>query len=389
MKGTLILALFILNTSFTWASAELSKEDETKVQAKAVMGGVYETFIKVIPYVYSDEESLLVLKKDPAKKEELLKNLDDLSTFFKSARHVEYFQRPGFRPSLETMNDHLADTINSVNSNNFIFAQKRLSALTSLCISCHSQLSPKGQENAFSALINKAKREDFKSDHDYGNYLYLIRNFNESEKFLDLAIERALKESRSHELYSSLRRMISIYTKISFDYDKAKSFTGKYKGNEQMPKLAKEMVTSWDLGLDEWKTFKPGKVDNIDKFIKTHLSPLEEVKELAGEGKNDITLLVASGVLSKFLNDHPKTKNTPEILYWISVAERRLSNTYFFTISDLYLKDCVKLYSKSPYARKCYNLYENNVENAFMGSGGVDVPPSERHELAKLRGLLK
>nr|BDT28327.1 hypothetical protein BHI3_17930 [Bacteriovorax sp. HI3] len=389
MKGTLILALLFLSTSFAQASAELSKEDETKIQAKAVMGGVYETFIKVIPYVYSDEESLLILKKDPKAKEELLKNLGDLSTFFKSARHVEYFQRPGFRPSLDTMNDHLADTINSVNSNNFLFAQKRLSALTSLCISCHSQLSPKGQENAFSALINKSKREDFKSDYDYGNYLYLIRNFNESEKFLDLATERALKESRSHELYSSLRRMISMYTKISFDYEKAKSFTGKYKSDERMPKLAKEMVTSWDLGLEEWKTFKPGEVKSIDKFIKTHLSPLEEVKELAGEGKNDITLLVASGVLSKYLNDHPKTKNTPEILYWISVAERRLSNTYFFTISDLYLKDCVKLYSKSPFARKCYNLYENNIESAFSGSGGMDIPPSEKNELARLRGLLK
>ena len=156
-----------------------------------------------------------------------------------------------------------------------------------------------------------------------------------------------------------------------------------------MPKLAKEMVTSWDAGLEEWKTFKPSEVKSIDKFIKTYLSPLEEVKELAGEGKNDITLLVASGVLSKYLNDHPKTKNTPEILYWISVAERRLSNTYFFTISDLYLKDCVKLYSKSPFARKCYNLYESNIESAFSGSGGMDIPPSEKNELVRLRGLLK
>lgn len=387
MKAFTLFVFLISNYSF--ASSALSQEDETKIQAKAVMGGVYETFVKIIPYVYSDEESLEKLKKGPEAKEELLKNLNDLSTFFRSARHVEYFQRPGFRPSLETMNAHLVDTVNSVNSNNFAFAQKRLSALTSLCISCHSQLSSKGEENAFSALMNKAKREDFKSDYDYGNYLYLIRNFNESEKYLNLALDKALKESKTHELYSSLRRTISIHTKISFDYKKAKSFTEKYKALNEMPKLAKNMVNSWDKGLLEWKSFNPKETSNIEKFIKTYLSPLEEVKELAGEGENDITLLIASGVLSKYLNDNPKSKNTPEILYWISVAERRLSSTYFFTISDLYLKDCVKTYSKSPYAKKCYNLYESNIESAFMGSSGVDIPPSEKQELTKLREFLK
>lgn len=386
MRVWLFLALFTANQSFATTD---KTDEETKTQAKAVMGGVYETFLKIIPYVYTDGDSLIMLKKDAQKKEELLKNLNDLSVFFKSAKHVEYFQRPGFRPSLDTMNIHLAETINSVTNNHFSFAQKRLSALTSLCISCHSQLSSKGAENAFSTLINKAKREEFESDYAFGNYLYLIRNFAESEKYLNLSIEGALKESKSHELYSSLRRTISIYTKISFDYQKAKNFTEKYSAEKQMPKLAKSMVSSWDAGLLKWKDFNPQKVTDIDAFIRTYLSPLEEVKEVTGEGDNDITLLIASGVLSKYLNDNPKSKNTPEILYWISVAERRLSNTYFFTISDLYLKDCIKKYSKSPFAKKCYNLYESNIEEGFMGSSGLDVPPSEKQELVKLKSFLK
>lgn len=386
MRVWLFLVFFMANQSFATTN---KTDEETKTQAKAVMGGVYETFLKIIPYVYTDGDSLIMLKKDAQKKEELLKNLNDLSVFFKSAKHVEYFQRPGFRPSLDTMNIHLAETINSVTNNHFSFAQKRLSALTSLCISCHSQLSSKGAENAFSTLINKAKREEFESDYAFGNYLYLIRNFAESEKYLNLSIEGALKESKSHELYSSLRRTVSIYTKISFDYQKAKAFTEKYSTEKQMPKLAKSMVSSWDAGLLKWKDFNPQKVTDIDAFIRTYLSPLEEVKEVTGEGDNDITLLIASGVLSKYLNDYPKSKNTPEILYWISVAERRLSNTYFFTISDLYLKDCIKKYSKSPFAKKCYNLYESNVEEGFMGSSGLDVPPSEKQELVKLKSFLK
>ncbi|MBC7714723.1 MAG: hypothetical protein H7177_15360 [Rhizobacter sp.] len=385
-----ILLLFILCWSgLTSGSTTLSKEEESKIQAKAVMDGVYGSFLKVVPYLYSDENSMLELKTNKAKKDELLKNLTDLSDFFKSATHVEYFDRPGFRPSLETMNSHLTDTINSVNNNNFVFAQKRLSALTALCINCHTQLSASGISNAFGEALNKSKREKFDTDFAYGNYLYLIRQFDESEKYLLLALERALVESRSHELYTSIRRIISIHTKIKFDYKKAHEFVTKFGNDPRMPGLAKENLQDWGRSLDKWKNFNPDSPIVVEDFIKKYLSPLEEIKEQKGLGDNDITLLISAGILSKYLNDHPKTKSAPQILYWLSVAERRLSNTYFFTISDLYLKDCIKLYPASPYAKKCYGLYEDNINFGFTGSGGTDVPPEEKTELTRLRSLIK
>jgi hypothetical protein len=384
----ILLLTLVLSFNTAMANTDAVANDDSKIQAKAIMGGVYESFVKVIPYVYSGENSVEILKKDPAKKAELIKNLTDISDFFKSAKHVEYFQRPGFRPSLDTMNGHLTDTINSVQNNNFAFAQKRLSAVTSLCISCHSQLSGQGTANAFGDAINKAKRSDFESDYAFGNYLYLIRRFDDSEKFLNLALERSLKESRSHELYSSLRRVISIHTKISFNYDKANSFVNKYKKDLRLPVLAKTTLESWSKSLVPWKKFDSGKVNSIEEFIKTHLNPLEELKEQTG-GDNDITLLIASGVLSKYLNDHPQTPNAPLILYWLAVAERRLSTTYFFTLSDLYLKDCVRLYPKTAFAKKCYALYEENIQFGYSGSGGTDIPPDEKRELARMRALLK
>lgn len=147
-------------------------------------------------------------------------------------------------------------------------------------------------------------------------------------------------------------------------------------------------MESWSKSLVPWKKFDSGKVNSIEEFIKTHLNPLEELKEQTG-GDNDITLLIASGVLSKYLNDHPQTPNAPLILYWLAVAERRLSTTYFFTLSDLYLKDCVRLYPKTAFAKKCYALYEENIQFGYSGSGGTDIPPDEKRELARMRALLK
>lgn len=387
MKFLVFLLTFCISSS--WASTTMVNTEDSKLQAKGIMDNVYQSFIEIIPYVYSDENMVEKLKKDPVAKAKLLKDLNEISSFFKSAKHAEYFQRPGLKPTLDTMNSHLEDTINSITNNNFAFTQKRLNVLTSLCISCHGQLSAKGAANAFGDSLSKAERNKFESDFAYGNYLYLIRRFDDSEKYFLMAIDHALIESRTNELYSSMRRIMSIHTKISFDYKRASAFTEKYISNPALPQLAKNTFKSWNTSLKEWKDYKSEAEPNIEVFIKKYLSPLEDIKEQTGDGKNDITLLVAAGVFSKYLNDHPKSELTPQILYWLSIAEKRLSNTYFFTLSELYLKDCIKRFSKSPYAKKCYGLYEENITLGFTGSSGVDIPADEKKELIRLREYLK
>ena len=380
-----LLLLLCLTTQLAFAKTS----GDQKTEARAIMDGVYNSFVKVIPYVYADEKNGGLFLKDSQQKTELLKNLTDISDYFKSARHVEYFQRPGFRPSLETINHHMDDTIRAVKNDNIAFAQKRMKALTALCISCHSQLSENASQNAFGNAINKAKRETFDSDFGYANYLFLVRRFSESATYFDSAIEVALKEGQEHELYSSLRKEISIHTKIDFDVKKSQAFIKKYQGDKRLPPLAQNMLTTWDKSLLKWGKFNPKKVKSIDQFIKTYLAPLETDKGQTAGGDNDITLLVSSGVLSKYLIDHPKSSLAPEILYWLSIAERRLSNTYFFSLSDLYLKDCIKLYPKSRYAKKCYAEYAENIEFGYSGSSGTDIPAEEKQELERLKRYLK
>lgn len=359
--------------------------------ARALMDGVYASFLKVIPYTYSDESGLSLLQKNPSHRENLIKDLTDISDFFKSAKHVEYFQRPGFRPSLDTINQHLVGTISAVKSNNIIFAQKRLKAMSAICISCHSQLSESATANNFGSAVLKAKRESFESDYNYGNYLFLIRHFSESQKYFEAAIEASLQKSaENEELFSSLRRLMSIHTKIEFSQKTANLFIDKYLSDKRLSPIAKSILSTWKSSLKKWDKFDPKKISAIESFIKKELAPLESAKSAAASaGENDITLLVASGVLSKHLNDYPKTKLAPEILYWLSIAERRLSNTYFFSLSDLYLKDCIQLYPKSHYAKKCYKEYAENIEFGYSGSSGTDIPADEKQELERLKKLVK
>ncbi|MBC7540736.1 MAG: hypothetical protein H7281_18090 [Bacteriovorax sp.] len=398
MKKTFGILLCLSLFTFTVLKAvEPDKpldKPEDKAQAKAVMNNVYDSFVKIIPYVYGDKNALDSLKSSWSQKE-LINNLTDISNAFKSARHVEYFQKPGFRPSLETINSHLDETISSIKSQNYIFAQSRLKAITALCVSCHSILSESASKNAFGEAINSEKRSRFESDFAFANYLFLVRRFTEATFYFEKAIKNHLETNlptdtnKDHEVYSSLRRVLSIFTKITFNPDKARDFLKKYKDNKNFSPQLKTTISQWNSSLNKWKNFDPHKVKSIHPFIAKYLAPLEAHKEKLLNGENDITLLIASGVLSKYITDNPSSPSSPEILYWMAIVEHRLSNTYFFSLSDLYLKDCITIYRKSPFAKKCYQEYEDNITFGFSGSKGTDIPLEEKRELDRLKAVLK
>ena len=386
---------------FIFSSTTYAEDKFQTTQAKAVMGSVYESFVKIIPYVYADKANYEALKVKK-NQEELIANLTEISNLFKGAKHVEFFQKPGFKPSLDTINSHLDDTILSLQSHNFVFAQSRLKAVTALCVSCHSQLSDSMAKNAFGDAIGKEKRSRFESDYAFANYLYLVRRFTEAVNYFEMSINTNLEKtqtssnskvfddnSSNQEIMGAIRRVISIYTKISINPDKAISFLKKYQSKKNLSKFNKETLNTWIKSLERWKNYDSSKPVMIEDFIAKYLEPIENAKEKTMTEEGDIALLISSGVLTKYLSENPKTNLTPAILYWLSLAERRLSNTYFFSLSDLYLKDCISLYPKSAYAKKCFKEYEENLTFGYSGSSGTDIPEGEKRELDKLRQLIK
>lgn len=367
------------------------KEKAEQEQAKAVMGNVYSSYTKILPYIYATNAQMSAPKIKQSKAE-LVKNLTDLSDFFKSAKHADLLKRPGFRPSLETINNHLEETIISVQSGNTIFAQKRLNVLGALCVSCHSQIPHSVAKNAFGENIVKEKRESFDSDLSYANYLFLVRRFDDSRVYFDKAIDEGLNKNARYsrqEFLSALRGALSIDTKIDFNVDIAQAFIAKWENDKRLSNNDKKLFNRWKADLAQWKNFKPSEVKSMRDFIKRNLEKMDMKKEILFTGEDDITLLVSSGVLQKYLVENPTTDLAPEMLYWLSIIEHRMSNTYFFSLGDLYLKDCITKYPASPYAKKCYQEYAASIEAGYSGSAGTDIPAEEKKELMRLKKLLK
>ena len=122
---------------------------------------------------------------------------------------------------------------------------------------------------------------------------------------------------------------------------------------------------------------------------KKHLEKMNLKNENFFQGGEDVTLLISSGVLLNYLVENSVSSLAPQILYWMSIAENRMGKNYFFSLSDLYLKDCIKKYPKSLYAKKCYSEYADSIEEGYTGSSGTNIPSEEKNELIKLKNLLK
>lgn len=372
------------------AYADLSSF-QAEEQARALMVNVYDSYVKIIPYAYSKNNKISELK-NKKEKQELLNNLRDLSLLFTNAKHANFFQRPGFRPSLETIKNHLEETIFSVEADNFIFAQKRLNIIGALCVSCHSQLPESVTKKSFKKNIKIENRDRFDSDFSYANYLYLVRQFDDSKKYFEKSLEEVLGNSissNSQEVVFSLRKILSIYTKIKFNYEAANAFIEKWKVDSRLSLNNKNMIARWGASLKTWEGFDSSSLKSMSGFIEKYLAPLDFKKELVFTGEEDVSLLISSGVLFNFLVENPRTELAPEILYWLSLAEHKMNQTYFFSLGDLYLKDCIKKYPSSPYAKKCYQEYEDSLKSGYSGSGGTDIPAEELKELIKLKKLLR
>lgn len=397
MMRSLIFTVLLVSISGSLYSAP--KVNETK----QVMHQALDSIIHLFPFMSSEMKF-----KDPKYEKEINTHLNKIAIAFKTAKHVKDFQTPGFSANYRVIKDHLDDTIMSFNSQNKTFARLRLASTTSLCLSCHTQL-PKDRLTTFILDNKKVKREIFENEFEYGNFLFLLRKYRKAIKAYERSIaerfekQKELKkiqkvlgsnsEQFDRTLYNSFRRILTIYTKVLRQPKKAQSLFSKYIKNKKLPKYMKRDLNKWYKEMDVWigNSDILHKIDSdkeMNSFLTKYVAKIENEGDTVISGDLDVDLLFTSGVLSNYLSDYPKTKLAPKILYWLGISENRLSKNMFFTLGDLYLKECITRYPKTPVAKSCYNEYENEITFRFTGSIGTNIPKAKQRELNQLKSLI-
>lgn len=385
-KGLILSVLFLLSHSLY--------SDSRYKTTKQAMNEIFSSFVALIPYAANEMRF-----NDPKAEEFIKAKLLKLKTAFKNAKHLRQIKTPGFQPSFEVVTDHLDQTYENFSTKNKAFAITRLKATAEMCISCHSQL-PKGKSHTF-RNFSAVTRNDFYNDYEYGDYLFLIRDYTQAIRYYKkeimarIAKNKALKALHNSKasnyldftIEKSLKRVLTIYTKVFYRPEKAITFFDAYKDEKDLPVSLKEDVKEWLSDLETWKKRRfSGNVTSeseLTGFIKKYL-------ERDGDDKpSDVEQLIAAGVLYRFVNSYPKTSSAPQVLFWLGKIDYNLEHSYFYSLSEVYLKNCIKQYSKSPFAKMCFDQYKEHIEMGFTGTSGTNIPDDELEVLNELKSHLK
>ncbi len=369
---TVFCLLFVTNIKF------LNADDSTKV----VMRDVFENYLKLIPYTYSD-------------KQEKFKNIDkhliELEKSFFKAKHDSMLRRAYFSPLVGIVQESISDIRKIHKKNYHQYAKMRIKKIMSVCISCHSFL-PNQQYERISVGYNDLLRKYIKTNYDKAMVAYFLRDYKKALNYLKIHLENGIKnKSISFEREEVSKVILGLYLRDMKDAMMARNYFASLLKRNIFNKDMRGYVSRWISDLDKEARKKESK-NLSEKRLKTlldrELLPIEAELRSFSNRLHAVTSFKFKGYLSNYIVNHSDSKLMPEALYWLGLIENQGNDLYLYSLGDLYLKECVKKYFDSQIAPKCFSAYRESMMNAYTGSSGTHLPSDVTNELKKMEKLI-
>ena len=326
------------------------------------------------------------------KNEKLItEKITELKSAIITAKHDSLIKEDLFAPSYTLINENIAGSLEAFKLGNKDYAHWRLKEITSLCIDCHTRM-PISHASSFQNGELAIDETKFENIYNLGIAQLIVRRYTDAKSSFTRSIQDKLIKKEIKDLILPFKQILLIDAKVYKNPDNLTAFMGEYKAREDLPEEVRSSIASWLIRLKHWKGNKMLTVGlkndkEVERFIAKELAPLKK-KSIYGGGY-DVDLLIASGLLSNYFFENPTSAKAPEISYWLGWAEKYLKRENFFGSGDLFLKQCIKHYPKTPTAKKCLEEYKDSVEFEFSGSAGTSIPKDVQKELDDLEKLIK
>lgn len=356
---------------------------------KATMHQFLSGFLVIQPYLVSDESF-----SDPKNKEVITSRLKNLSELAGQAADHFQLQKLQYRFSRKVLKDQFESAYQAYRYGNKQYARDAVNASLSLCMSCHTQLPAKSRPSGF--LTKQVEKPVLPEDmFKQADLVFVMWEFDWALALYDQIIAEYPKNKlKSEQIRTALERKLAIWARVKRDPEGAIKSFKKDLENHRLPGYLERNIRGWISEFEKWKAepkfdVKNAGDDELDRFVTENLVLIE--KSGAAEGVDSphlVAFLKISGVLYEYLTSHENTKLKPEILYWLGLCDKRTNSSFFYSLSDLYLKECIVSYSKNPVARKCFDEYKKNTLAKYLVHYQNKVPAEVQNDLKKLEALV-
>lgn len=377
-----ISALIVLTISSRAFSASVTSSEAPVVHTKVIMAQFLQQLEALKKYMVSEAKF-----SDPKNTIEISEHLKKFSEISNSVMHDPQLQTASFKLSRDVLVQHIHETEKVYREGNKSYARWMLNSTVHVCMSCHTQ-TPAADRRS---LLTKDSKNYF-SQFEQAEFLFASRKFSEASRIYD-SIIRGMVKGENPEVEKSLQRQVAYYARVKRNPAEAVKVFKSYVKLKNLSEYMRRDLLNWISQFEKWQndnTFNLATAtnDSIIQFAKTNLEANNKLK-IDSINPNLVNYLRVSGVLYEFLQAHPDSKVTPQILYWLAVCDRSIERNVFFSLADMYLRECMIKYPADPIAKKCYTEYEKETVLGYSGSRGVDVPFSVRQELKSLKNFVE
>lgn len=323
---------------------------------------------------------------DPKNSEEIGRRLKKFAQLAKETRHDPMLRQVNFKFSRDVLEKHLAETERVYRLGNKSYARWQLASTASVCMGCHTQMPSESRH-----IQDFKKFDSMASSFDQAEFLFTTHAFDRAMELYDQVIDGYPKNKSSlDDLETSLERQIAYFSRVLRDPVKALEKMQIHAKNSGLPENVKVKIGAWIKQFQNWEKQanldpKTATAEQVIKFARKNIQNQWTTQMMAPGNPSLVTYLRVSGILYEFLKNNPSSKETPEILYWLSICDRSLSNTFFYSLADLYLRECMIQYPSSSIAKKCYSEYEAEMVLGYTGSSGTHLPEEVKAELQNLK----
>jgi hypothetical protein len=376
----IILSLVLFSTSYGQQSKWPTEKN--KNQVKSLMHKFWGHIEVLRPYMGNSDEF-----KNPKNEAIITEHLRELSRLARTAKHQKLLNSPNFSFSRKVLENHISDVERTFKIGNKDYARWMLNSTTSICMSCHTQ---------FPTDPGTVSVPDTGTGTTYfdAEFLFATRRYESAANvYRKIISDYPGNKLKANELEAAVRRLVAFHARIKRDPKAgAEELQGVLK-NKNLPEYLKRDTEAWLALFEKWKVetdIDPKKAtpQELTQWVEQKFEKTLWDKMVASNDPRVVTYLRVSGILYEYLQAHPKNEITARVLYWLARSEYRLNSNFFYSLGDLYLKECMRNYSKDPYAKKCYFEYEDNMVMSYTGSRGTYLPLDVQKELKELKALV-
>ena len=323
------------------------------------------------------------------KNEKLINDgIDHIVSLIQSAGpHFKQRSKPA-QISYDILYANLLETQRAMQAGNKQYAQNLLIEVVSICTSCHTQDSKQR------TLFHGKGRDAFSNDFEYAEFNFLTRNYETAIDYYDRYLKSPYSLKPERIILAAAKKLLVIYAQVLNDPARGAMHFKKLVESGHLTPMVEKDANEWIKGLEELAANNASDVkevsfDELDKYVHQYLGPLDSpASAVVPTKKQKVYHLWLQGVLYRYYSSNPFPETVPLLLYWLSLNDRATNYSFYYSLADLYLKECMLKYSDHYMAKQCFDEYNEYVSFSYSGSLGTQIPQDARQELKQLRDIV-